>query len=163
MIGLPNPYLIIGAIVTAIALYFFGHHKGWVQRDMEMQVEIAKKNEEARQTEIKLTEQVNETATKLSEANNVITKKQTDLNALIRAGRVRLPATGCVQAAPNPTIAARDRNETGSEPDRQVDTAIDTTLEAIAAIIAQGDRNTEQLNACIDAYNNLRTQLNAQR
>jgi hypothetical protein len=44
MIGLPNPYLILGAIVVAIGLYFYGHHKGWDERDMEMQVEIAKKN-----------------------------------------------------------------------------------------------------------------------
>ena len=41
-----NPYVIIGAIVTAIALYFYGHHKGWAERDMEMQVEIARKNDE---------------------------------------------------------------------------------------------------------------------
>ena len=45
MIGLVHPYLIIGAIVTAISLYFYGHHKGWDERDAEMQSEIALKNE----------------------------------------------------------------------------------------------------------------------
>jgi hypothetical protein len=161
---IPNPYVIIGAIVTAIALYFFGHHKGWAQRDLEMKAEIAQKNEESRQTELKLTEQVNQTATKLSEANNAITEKQTALDRAIRAGRVRLPSPGCVQTTPNPTPAAGDRNQAGGQPDRQTDATSDSeraTLEAIAAIVAQGDRNTEQLNACISAYNNLREQMNA--
>jgi delta 1-pyrroline-5-carboxylate dehydrogenase len=162
---IPNPYLIIGAILTAIALYFFGHHKGWVERDLEMQAEIARKNEEARQTEQKLTEQVNQTATKLSEAQNVVTEKQTALDRAIRAGRVRITPS-CVQATANPTPPSGDRDQAGSQPDRQVDQVADAereTLAAIAAIIAQGDHNTEQLNACIDAYNNLRTQLNGQR
>ena len=163
---MPNPYLIIGAIVTAIALYFFGHHKGWVQRDMEMQVEIAKKNDEAREIEHKLTDQLNANQTRLQEANNAITEKQTALDRAIRAGRVRLPTPSCVQAAPNPAPAAGDRNQEGSQPDRAPDQPSDAeraTLEAIAAIVAQGDRNTAQLNACIDAYNGLREQMNGQR
>ena len=166
MMGLPNPYLILGAIVVAIGLYFYGHHEGWRERDLEMQAEIAKKNDEARKTEEKLTEQVNQTATKLQEANDVVTQKQTALDRAIRAGRVRLPATGCVQTTPNPAPAAGDRNQAGSQLDRQADSSSDAeraTLEAIAEIVAQGDKNTQQLNACITAYENLRTQLNAQR
>ena len=54
MISLVHPYLIIGAIVTAISLYFYGHHKGWEERDAEMQSEIALKNEQSRATEQKL-------------------------------------------------------------------------------------------------------------
>jgi uncharacterized protein YlxW (UPF0749 family) len=163
---IPNPYVIIGAIVVAIGLYFYGHHAGWKERDVEMQAEIAKKNEEARQTEIKLTEQVNQTATKLQEANDVVTQKQTALDRAIRSGRVRLPTPGCVQTAPNPASTSGDRDKAGSEPDRQADSSSDAeraTLEAIAEIVAQGDKNTQQLNACITAYENLRTQLNAQR
>jgi FtsZ-interacting cell division protein ZipA len=159
-----NPYTIIGAIVVAIALYFYGHHKGWAERDLEMQSEIAKKNEESRAIENKLNEQVNKTATQLQEANNAITEKQTALDRAIRAGRVRLPAPSCVQATPDPASATRDRNETGSQSNRQADQLTDAeraTLAAIAEIIAQGDRNTAQLNACIDAYNNLREQMNA--
>jgi FtsZ-interacting cell division protein ZipA len=161
-----NPYVLIGAIVTAIAVYFYGHHKGWAERDMEMQVEIARKNDEARATEQKLTEQVNQTATKLQEANDAISKKQTDLDRAIRAGRVRLPATSCVQATPSPAAPAGDRNQAGSQPAGPSDQPSDAeraTLAAIAEIVAQGQRNTEQLNACIDAYNNVREQLNGKR
>jgi prophage endopeptidase len=161
-----NPYVIIGAILFVLGAYFYGHHSGWSERDLEMQAEIAKKNEEARQTEQKLTEQVNQTASKLQEAQNVVTQKQTALDRAIRAGRVRLPAAGCVQATSSPSPAAGDRNQAGSQPDGQADPVADAeraTLEAIAAIVAQGDRNTEQLNACIDAYNNLREQMNGSR
>ena len=158
-----NPYVIIGAIVTAIALFFYGHHKGWVERDMEMQVEIAKKNEEARQTEQKLTEQVNQTATKLQEAQDVVTQKQTALDRAIRAGRVRLPTPGCVSTAPDSSLAAGDRDKTGSQSVGQTDQSADATLAAIAEIVAQGDRNTQQLNSCITAYETLREQLNAGR
>ena len=161
-----NPYVILGAILVALGVYFYGHHEGWAERDQEMQTEIAKKNEESRQTEEKLTEQVNQTATKLQEANNVVTQKQTALDRAIRAGRVRIPTPGCVQTASNPAPAAGDRNATGSKPDGQTDPVADAeraTLEAIAEIVAQGDRNTQQLNACIDAYNDLREQMNGSR
>ena len=159
-----NPYLIIGVIVVVIGTYFYGHHAGWSDRDVEMQSEIAKKNEESRQKEHQLNEQINQTATKLSEANNAITEKQSALDRAIRAGRVRLPTPSCVSAPANPASAPGDRNQTGSQPDRPADTNSDAaTLAAIAEIVAQGDRNTQQLNACIDSYNTLREQMNAKR
>ena len=154
--SLLNPYVILGAIITAISVYFFGHHAGWAERDAEMQSEIALKNEQSRATEQKLNQQINETSTKLQEANNAVTKKQTDMNALIRAGRVRLPSSGCVQTTASTTATTGDSKEAGSESDR-------ATLEAIAAIAAEGDRAINQLNACIDAYNQVREQLNGNR
>ena len=166
MIGLPNPYVILGAIVVAIGLYFYGHHAGWKERDVEMQAEIAKKNEESRAIENKLNEQISASTSQLMEANNAITQKQTALDRAIRSGRVRLPTPGCVQTAPNPASTSGDRDKAGSQPDRQADSSSDAeraTLEAIAEIVAQGDKNTQQLNACIDAYNNLREQMNAKR
>ena len=155
MIGLPNPYVILGAVLVAIALYFFGHHKGWAERDMEMQVEIAKKNDEARQTEQKLTEQINQTATKLQEANDVVTKKQTDLDAAIRAGRVRLNSSSCVQAATSAATSSGNQAET-SESERE-------TLRLIAQLAAEGDRAINELNACIAAYNQVREAINGNK
>ena len=156
MFGIPSPYLILGALLAALAIYFTGHHKGWVERDMEMQAEIAKKNEESREIERTMTSKLNQNATKLEEANNAITEKSTALDRAIRAGRVRLPAPSCVQTTASATAAAPNRNDTASESDRQ-------TLAAIAAIVAEGDRNTVQLNACITAYNEMREQINGNR
>ncbi len=159
-------YAAIAAVVLLIATYFYGHHKGWYERDAEMQAEIARQNELARQTEQKLTEQIQATSTKLQEANHAITEKQTSLDRAIRAGRVRLPTASCVQAAPSAPAPAGDRNQAPSQPDRAADEPSDAereTLLLIAQIAADGDRAINQLNACIDAYNEVRTQLNGHR
>ena len=159
---IPLPWLLFGLCIALFGTYRGGYHFGWSDRDKEMQIEIAKKNEESRQTEQKLTEQINTTASKLQEATNVVNQKQSALDSAIRAGRVRLPTPSCVQA-PASTTPATTNTEAGSKPDRQVDQASDAdraTLQAIAEIVAQGDRNTAQLNACIDAYNDVRNLLN---
>ena len=85
----PNPWLILAVLIALGSFYGYGHHKGWTQRDQEMQVEIARKNNEARKTEQEMTQKLAETSNALQEANNVVTKKQTALDAAIRAGRVR--------------------------------------------------------------------------
>ena len=151
-----NPWLIIGALVALGSFYSYGHHKGWVERDAEMQSEIAQKNEEARVKEQELTKQLNDNSTKLQEANNAISEKQTSLDRAIRAGSLRLKTTSCVQTSSNTPLANGNSNQEGSESDRQ-------TLAAIAEIIAQGDRNTAQLNACIDSYNKVMESVNGKR
>lgn len=163
MFGLPLPWVLVGLFFVVFGTYRGGYHFGWSDRDKEMQIEIARKNEESRQTELKLTEQINTTATKLQETTNVVNQKQSDLNRLIAAGRVRLPTPSCVQTTASTPVATTNSPETRSEPDRAVDQPSDAeraTLQAIAEIVAQGDRNTAQLNACIDAYNDVRNLLN---
>jgi hypothetical protein len=150
---IPNPWMILGALFLAISLYFYGHHKGWSERDAEMQAEIAIKNEESRAKEQEMGNKLNEQSSKLQEANNVLNEKQTALDRAIRSGRVRFPTASCVQAPTNPTAPAGDRNQETSESDRE-------TLAAIAAIIADGDKVINQLNACIDAYNQVRETVN---
>ena len=163
---IPNPWLIIGAIVMAASLYFYGHHKGWAERDAEMQAEIAIKNEEARTKEQELTKQLTDNSTKLLEANNAITEKQSSLNRLIRTSSLRIQTPGCVQTNASTTPASGSSRQAGSQPDRQANQAADAdraTLAAIAEIVAQGDRNTAQLNACIDNYNKVMEAVNAKR
>ena len=151
-----NPWLIIGVLVALGSFYGYGHHKGWVERDAEMQSEIAQKNEEARAKEQELTKQLNDNSTKLQEANNAISEKQSSLDRAIRAGSLRLKTTSCVQTSSSPTPPNGNSNQEGSESERQ-------TLAAIAEIIAQGDRNTAQLNACIDSYNKVMESVNGKR
>jgi len=157
------PSLALVALLAMGGFYKYGHHNGWNDRDAEMQIEIAKKNEEARAKEQEMAKAVADKEVELRKANDVITKKQTDLASAIRAGRVRLPAPSCPQAAPSAAIALGNSDQARSEPDRPADAASDaerSTLQAIAEIVAQGDRNTVQLNACIDAYANMRNIIN---
>ena len=165
MFGIPLPWLLVGLAVALFGTYRGGYHFGWDDRDKEMQIEIAKKNEESRAKEQKLTEQLHANATKLQETTNVINEKQTALDRAIRAGRVRFPTSSCVQTPANPTPAAAD-SKAGSQPSGQANEASDAeraTLAAIAEIVAQGDRNTAALNACIDSYNSMRDLLNDKR
>ena len=165
MLPIPLPWLIVGVLVSLFCTYRVGHHYVWLVRDNDMKIAISKKNEESRKTEQKLTEQLNANASKLQETQDVINQKQSALDRAIRAGRVRIPTASCPSAPANPTIATANQ-ETRSEPDRQVNEATDAeraTLLAIAEIVAQGDKNTAALNACVDAYENVRNLLNDKR
>ena len=165
MFGIPLPWLIVGLLISLFGTYRGGYHFGWSDRDKEMQVAIAKKNEESRKTEQKLTEQLNANATKLQEVTNVVNEKQSALDRAILAGRVRINSSSCV-SAPTSASSATTNTEATSKPDRQADTASDAeraTLQAIAEIVAQGDKNTAALNACVDAYNDVRNLLNDKR
>lgn len=159
-----NPWMIIGAICVVLGTYKYGTHTGYKERDAEMQAEIARLNEESRAKEQKLAQDLNQTSSQLKEANDVVTQKQNSLDAAIRAGRVRLNSSSCVQAATSAASATRDSQEAGSKSNGQANPSIDeqerATLAAIAEIIAQGDRNTAQLNACIDAYQKIRETIN---
>ena len=153
---IPNPWVILGVLLALAGFYGYGHHKGWVERDIEMQSEIAVKNEEARTKEQELTKQLNENSTKLMEANNAITEKQSSLDRAISAGRVRLPSSSCVQTSPSATPSSGSSSQAGSESDAE-------TLRLIAQIVADGDKAINQLNACIDNYNKVMEAVNGKR
>jgi len=165
MFGIPLPWLLLGLTIALFGTYRGGYHFGWSDRDAEMQIEIAKKNEEARVKEQAAVEKINATATKLQEANDALNKKTTALARANRAGQLRLCPTSNVQAPAAPTPAPTD-SKAASEPDRAADQPSDAeraTIEAIAEIVAQGDRNTLALNACVDSYNQMRDLLNDKR
>jgi prophage endopeptidase len=142
-------------ILICVGLYAYGHHKGWNDRDAEMQSEIAAKNEEARTKEQELNQKLNDNANKLQEANNAISEKQSALDRAIRAGRVRLPSSSCVQASASSTPTGGNQ-QAGTDADAE-------TLRLIAQIAADGDKAINQLNACIDAYEQVRSTINGQR
>jgi hypothetical protein len=162
MLPIPLPWLIVGVLISLFGSYRVGHHYGWLERDGDMKIAIAKKNEESRKTEQQLNEQINQNATKLLEATNAINQKTSALAVANRAGKLRLCPSSNVQAPTSAPVATTDTKAT-SEPDRPTDTASDAeraTIEAIAEIVAQGDRNTIALNACVDSYNDVRNLLN---
>ena len=90
MFPIPLPWLIVGVLVSLFGTYRVGHHYGWLERDGDMKIAIAKKNEESRKTEQKLTGELNLNATKLLEANNAINQKTSALSDANRAGKLRL-------------------------------------------------------------------------
>ena len=165
MLPLPLPWLIVGVLVSLFGTYRVGHHYGWLERDGDMKIAIAKKNDETRLIEQNMSEKLNQQSVKLQEATNAINQKTTALAVANRAGKLRLCPSSNVQAPTNTPIASSDTKAT-SEPDRPTDTASDAeraTIDAIAEIVAQGDRNTAALNACVDSYNQMRDLLNVSK
>jgi len=165
MLPIPLPWLIVGVLISLFGTYRVGHHYGWLERDNDMKIAIAKKNEEARQIEQNMSEKLNQQSAKLQEANDAINKKTTALAVANRAGKLRLCPTSNVQATPSTSVATTDTKAT-SQPDRPTDTASDAeraTIDAIAEIVAQGDKNTAALNACVESYNQMRDLLNGNK
>jgi hypothetical protein len=127
-----------------------------------MKIAIAKKNDEARQIEQNMGEKLNQQSLKLQEANDAINKKTTALAVANRAGKLRLCPTSNVQASANTAFTSADSKAT-SQPDRPTNEPSDAeraTIDAIAEIVAMGDRNTAALNACIDSYEQVRSLFN---
>lgn len=154
-----NPYLIIGAIIAVAGAYGYGHHAGYVERDQEMQAQIAKLNEESRAKEQELAGTLTNQTENLRKAKNELAKKQSDINSLIDSGKLRLPVqapTSCVSTTPDSSPPSRDRGE--ERPD-----AYREAIKAVVAIAIEGDRNTVQLNACIDTYNKVREAINVKQ
>lgn len=165
MFPIPLPWLIVGVLVSLFGSYRVGHHYGWLERDGDMKIAIAEKNEESRKTEQQLNEQINQNATKLLEATNAINQKTSALAVANRAGKLRLCPSSYVQASSSTASTSTDTKAT-SQPDRPTDTASDAeraTIEAIAEIVAQGDKNTVALNACVDSYNQMRDLINGNK
>ena len=165
MFPIPLPWLIVGVLISLFGTYRVGHHYGWLERDNDMKIAIAEKNEESRKTEQQLNEQINQNATKLLEATNAINQKTSALAVANRAGKLRLCPTSYIQATTSASIASTD-TKAASQPDRQANEPSDAeraTIDAIAEIVAQGDKNTVALNACVDSYNQMRDLLNGNK
>ena len=165
MLPIPLPWLIVGVLVSLFGTYRVGHHYGWLERDNDMKIAIAKKNEEARQIEQNMSEKLNQQSAKLQEANDAINKKTTALSAANRLGKLRICPTSYVQTPTN-TASAPTNTEATSQPDRQANEPSDAeraTIDAIAEIVAQGDKNTVALNACVESYNQMRDLLNVSK
>lgn len=156
MFGIPLPWILVGAMVALFGTYRGGYHFGWTDRDQEMQIEIAKKNEEARAKEQELAAKLNDKEAALRKATNEISKKQSAMRDLVRAGELRLPAPSCVQASTNTTPATGNSSEDAAELERQ-------TINALIDIVAEGDKAIVRLNQCISAYDEVRTLINGNR
>lgn len=155
MFGIPLPYIGLAILIALFGSYRGGYHFGWEDRDKEMQIAIAKKNEEARALEQNMASKLVDKESQLRKAQDDIAKKQSAMHELARTGRLRLPTPSCPQASPNATPAAGDSSPTQTESEREV-------IAALIDIAAEGDKAINKLNACVSAYNEVRVLINGQ-
>lgn len=154
MFGIPIPYLLLGLSIALFGTYRGGYHFGWSDRDKEMQIAIAKKNEEARELEKNMTSKLSDQETKLRKAQDEIAKKKSAMHELARTGKLRLPTASCPQASTNTATPTGDSTD-ASELERQ-------TIATLIDIAAEGDKAISKLNSCISAYNEVRNLVNGQ-
>lgn len=145
---LPLPWIIIGAIVSLFSTYRIGHHYGWLERDQDMQVEIAKKNDEARELEKNMASKLADKETELRKAQNEISKKQSAMRELANTGRLRLPTSSCVQTPTSASPATTDSRDEPSELERQ-------TINTLIELVSEGDKAITKHSACVAAYNEM--------
>ncbi len=156
MFGIPLPYIALAICIALFGSYRGGYHFGWEDRDNDMKLAIAQKNEEARAKEKELGEKLQDQETKLRKAQDDVKKKQSAMHELARTGRLRLPAPSCPQTTADPTPAPGNSSSDASELERQ-------TIAALIDIAAEGDKAITKLNACISSYNEVRNLLNGQQ
>ena len=65
MFGIPIPYLLLALSIALFGTYQGGYHIGWSDRDDDMKIAIAKKNDEARLIEQNMSEKLNKQSAKL--------------------------------------------------------------------------------------------------
>ena len=158
MFGIPLPYIALAIGIALFGSYRGGYHFGWQDRDNDMKIAIAQKNDEARAKEKELGEKLQDQETKLRKAQDDVKKKQSAMHELARTGRLRLPAPSCPQASPSATIAAG--NPQPSQPDQSESER--QTIATLIDLAAEGDKAITKLNACVSAYEEVRRIVNGQ-
>jgi hypothetical protein len=158
MFGIPLPYLALAIAIALFGSYRGGYHFGWEDRDNDMKIAIAQKNDEARAKEKELGEKLQDQETKLRKAQDDVKKKQSAMHELARTGRLRLPTPSCPQANASTPISIgnpQPTDTTETELERQ-------TIAALIDIAAEGDKAIVKLNACASAYEEVRRLVNGQ-
>lgn len=156
MFPIPLPWIIISVIVALFGTYRGGYHFGWTDRDQEMQIEIAKKNEEARELEKNMAQKLVDKETALRKAKDDVKKKQSAMRELANTGRLRLPTSSCVQTSSGSTPATGNSRDEPSELERQ-------TINTLIDLVAEGDKAIVKHQACVAAYNEMRETVNGKR
>ena len=145
-----NPWVILSILFALGGALTGGYYKGVHSEQDRQKLVIATLNEQARAKEQALVTAVNNTATQLVKVNQDAKIQIAKRDAAISSGalklRVPIKPTVCpVQAAGDPAPASGNSGQATAELDSEI-------ARSLVAITDQGDANTRQLNACIDAY-----------
>jgi hypothetical protein len=156
-----NPWVLLGILMAVVGSFGGGYLKGSNDEVTRQQLEIAALNAEARAKEQALITTIQTQSNKLQKANQDAKLAQQKRNFDIDSGalKLRIPvkAPDCPIHTPTDTpVASGDSVQATAELDREV-------AKSLVAITDDGDKAIRQLNACIDAYNNVYQTLNKSR
>ena len=152
--SLLNPYVLLGIVLAILGSFGAGYYSGEQDEYERQQMEIARLNEQARETEQRMAEVAQTYAQTLRKANDVARIKETKLRTDLASGERKLfipvKAPDCPISATSDTSAPSGDTETRAELDGRV-------AQALVDLTSRGDQAIRQLNACIDQYNQIRS------
>lgn len=155
-----NPWIILAVLSFTGLFGWYEHHAGYIDAKTEMAFEVAKANEQSRQTEEVLSNKLTDKATQLRKVQKDADKKIEKLKRDVGSGAVRLSvpvvSQGCVQASTDAAATSGDNGSARAELDGQ-------TAQDLIAITEDGNKAIRKHAACVAAYNEVREQLNAKR
>jgi flagellar capping protein FliD len=156
-----NPWVLLGILMAVVGSFGGGYLKGSNDELTRQQLEIAALNAQAREKEKALIATIQTQSNKLQKANQDAKLAQQKRNLDIDSGalKLRIPvkAPVCpVHTATDTPVASGDSVQATTELDGE-------TAKSLVAITDDGDKAIRQLNACIDAYNNVYQTLNKSR
>ena len=160
---MPNPYVIVGALVLVICSYFYGHHTGVAVTKADWEAEKAVAAAEAAKILKAEQDKVTEYEHLLANTQNRVEKVYVDKIRTVEVVRDKLIDTArtdglFIDAAcpdhsnPVPSAAPSPSSDNGRTKAR----LSGETAEALIAIAADADEITHQLTACQEILRNER-------
>jgi hypothetical protein len=149
-----NPYVLLGIVLAVLGSFGVGYYSGEQNEYERQQIEIARLNAQARETEQRMGEVAQTYAQTLRKANNVAKAKEDKLRTDIASGErklfipVKAPECAVSTAADSP--ASSGNTETRAELDSGI-------AQSLVDLTSRGDQAIRSLNACIDQYNQMRS------
>ena len=148
-----NPYVLLGIVLAVLGSFGAGYYSGEQNEYERQQIEIARLNQQARETEQRMGEVAQTYAQTLRKANNVAKAKETKLRTDIASGERRLfipVQTSCPVSATADTSSPAGNTETRAELDPGI-------AQSLVDLTSRGDQAIRSLNACIDTYEKMRS------
>jgi uncharacterized protein (DUF885 family) len=142
-----NPWVLLSILLSIIGAFGSGYYKGGNDESARNQIEVAKLNQQARATEQKMVEQSATIFNQLQKVNQDADKKQAQLKSDLATSNLRL----FVNLKTSGISVSNDPTNGNTETTGQLDNSIS---EFLIGITTTGDKAINELNSCIDQYNN---------
>ena len=158
--SLLNPGVWLAILLSLLASFGAGYYKGGTDEYVKQQIEIARLNNEARETERKMADDAKELETKLKKAEDDAKTQASKRNAAIDSGALKLRIPVKTPVCPVSTTADAT---SASGSDSGTAEIQPETSRAILAIGDEADTTVRKLNACLAIYNQVREMMNEKK
>jgi hypothetical protein len=142
-----NPWVLLGMIVSILGAFGSGYYKGENDESARNQIEVARLNEQARANEQRMVEQNSSSYQQLQKINKDADQKQAQLRSDLASANLRL-FIHTKSGLSMPSDASYADSEKGTQLDQ-------STSNFLISLTTTGDKAINELNSCIDQYNNV--------